>query len=606
MKIKSKLEFISKLSRLFNKRERFQFAGILCVALLMALFQALGVASIIPFITLVINPVIITENRILYGIYSFFGFQSARSFIIASGALMLAIIIAGNLISILAIWLKTRFAWRKNHRLSSSLLNKYMSMPYSYFLRQNTADLNKNVLAEVQELTRSFLIPLLEIIIDLVVITLIFITLIIISPLATATIFTVFLILYALIYRSGFRTKLKEKGKLRLRENRGRFQSSSEALGGIKDIKVLGREKYFLDRFASHSLRFSDLVAWNRVIGQLPKYLIEVVAFGGVIFFILLLMITGRDITGIIPMVSFFAFAGYRIMPVTNRMVLALTNLQFNRAVLDKIYGDLTDESRESTVKEVKREDIEPLEFNDKITFKDLSYSYPGSSGKVLEKINISIKKNTSIALAGPTGAGKTTFVDIALGLLTPTEGKMLVDGIEIRGDNVRSWQRNLGYVPQFIYLSDDTAKKNIAFGIPEDLIDMEKVKKAAKIANIDTFIENEMPEGYDTVIGERGIRLSGGQRQRVGIARALYYDPEVLVLDEATSSLDGITEESVMKAMDNLSRLKTMIIIAHRLTTVKKCETIYLLDRGKVVAEGKYDHLMETNPQFRAMAREL
>ncbi len=603
MKIKSKIKFLKKLGSLFNRKEKIEFTGIMFVAFLMALFQALGVASVIPFVSLVMDPTIINENPYLSWAYSFFGFQQVRSFIIAAGLAMLAIIIIGNLISALAIWLKTRFAWRKNHQLSTALLEKYLSLPYSYFLNQNTSDLSKNVLMETKELTKSFMLPILEILIDLTIIFLIFITLILVSPVATITVLVIFALFYGIIYKSGFRRKIKTKGKKRLNENRGRFKAASEALGGIKDIKVLGREKFFINKFAAHSIKFSDLLSWNTLVGKLPRYFIEIMAFGGVVAFILVLLITGRTTGQIIPMVSFFAFAGYRIMPIMNRMAIAFTRLQFNTAVLDKIRGDLLTDRGEV---KIPAEEVKNLKFKNSIELKNLSFSYPKAKEYIFKDINLKINKSTAVAIVGPTGTGKTTFVDIILGLLSPTEGELLVDGVSITRENIRSWQRNLGYVPQHIYLSDDSIKNNIAFGLPEEMIDIDRVKKAASISNLDGFIENELPNGYDTVVGERGIRLSGGQRQRVGIARALYSDPDVLVLDEATSSLDGITEESVMKAMDNVSKLKTLIIIAHRLTTVKKCDVIYLLDKGKIVATGKYDKLMKTSKQFRAMAKEL
>ncbi len=603
MKIKSKIKFLKKLGSLFNRKEKIEFTGIMFVAFLMALFQALGVASVIPFVSLVMDPTIINENPYLSWTYSFFGFEQVRSFIIAAGLAMLAIIIIGNLISALAIWLKTRFAWRKNHQLSTALLEKYLSLPYSYFLNQNTSDLSKNVLMETKELTKSFMLPILEILIDLTIIFLIFITLILVSPVATITVLVIFALFYGIIYKSGFRRKIKTKGKKRLNENRGRFKAASEALGGIKDIKVLGREKFFINKFAAHSIKFSDLLSWNTLVGKLPRYFIEIMAFGGVVAFILVLLITGRTTGQIIPMVSFFAFAGYRIMPIMNRMAIAFTRLQFNTAVLDKIRGDLLTDRGEV---KIPAEEVKNLKFKNSIELKNLSFSYPKAKEYIFKDINLKINKSTAVAIVGPTGTGKTTFVDIILGLLSPTEGELLVDGVSITRENIRSWQRNLGYVPQHIYLSDDSIKNNIAFGLPEEMIDIDRVKKAASISNLDGFIENELPNGYDTVVGERGIRLSGGQRQRVGIARALYSDPDVLVLDEATSSLDGITEESVMKAMDNVSKLKTLIIIAHRLTTVKKCDVIYLLDKGKIVATGKYDKLMKTSKQFRAMAKEL
>lgn len=606
MGIRGKLSFLSKLSQLFDRREKWEFAGIMGAALSMAIFQALGVASIIPFISLVVNPDIVFENEMLLWTYNFFGFETVRSFIIAVGVAMLAIIVTGNLITAFAIWLKTRFAWEKNHSVSTALIKKYLSLPYSYFLTKNTADLSKNVLQEVQNFTSSFLLPMLEIITDSIVLLIIFATLILISPAATATILGMFGVIYWVMTRSGMRGKLKKRGKLRLEENKGRYQAASEALGGIKDIKLLGREGFFIDKFAGHSLKFSGHQSWNAIVGQLPRYIIETIAFGGVIVFVLILMLTRQDFGKLIPMVSFFAFAGYRIMPTLNKMFVAFTKLQFNKAVLDSLYRDLTEQGDEKGRAGKEPEDKEKrVDLEDSIRIRDLSFSYPNMKSMVLENIDMTIRKGESIAVVGATGTGKTTFVDLVLGLLFPTGGTIEVDGIKITKENVKKWQNDLGYVPQFIYLTDDTVKRNIAFGIGDSEIDMDKVEKAARISNLHDFIVNELPLGYDTVVGERGIRLSGGQRQRVGIARALYNDPDVLVLDEATSSLDGITEEAVFKAIENISKLKTLIMIAHRLTTVKKCDRIYFLDKGMILAEGNYAELMEKNTQFKAMARE-
>jgi len=278
--------------------------------------------------------------------------------------------------------------------------------------------------------------------------------------------------------------------------------------------------------------------------------------------------------------------------------------MSFSHAVLDNIYHEMMalNQYGEYAYMPIDKSDIIPLK--NFIQLKNVSFYYSNTTEPSLHNINLVINRNTSVAFVGSTGSGKTTLVDIILGLLQPQEGELVIDNIKITQDNVRNYQKNIGYVPQNIYLSDDTITRNIAFGIEDDEIDIEKVKKAARIANIDVFIEKETPDGYDTVIGERGIRLSGGQRQRIGIARALYHDPEVIILDEATSSLDGITEESFIEALEDAVKVKTLIIVAHRFTTIKKCDIIFLIDKGKIIAQGNYDELMKTNPRFQAMSR--
>jgi ATP-binding cassette subfamily C protein len=595
--LKQKFQFLIKLSELFDCKEKQQLLGITVAAFFTAIFQALGIASVLPFISLVMNPDIIFENEKIYFFYNFFRFQSKESFIVSVGFLMLGIILVGNLISAFTIWLRTRFIWQKNHSLSTVLLKRYLSLPYSFFLIKHTTELSKNVLVEVQNLTQSFLMPISKILIDTMITIFIFSTLIMVSPMATLAILTTCFIFYLVFFKSGFRKKVKEKGALRFKENQGRFKTASEALCGIKDIKLLGREDFFIDKFAQHSFKFSKLQSWNTVASQIPRYFIEIITFGGAICIILFLMLIGKNIQNVIPVVSFFAFAGYRLMPTVNQMFQSFAELQFNRAVLDKIYNDLIGGNKIDPVIDIGVKDGDVLNFKKEILLKDLSFSYLNAKKYVFKNINLRIQKDTSIAIVGPTGSGKTTLVDILLGLLTPSEGSMDVDGVKVTRTNLRAWQKNLGYVPQFIYLSDDSIKHNIAFGLADEAIDMKRVEQAAKIANLHDFIVSELPKGYETVIGERGIRLSGGQRQRVGIARALYHDPEVLVFDEATSSLDGATEDAVLRAVDNIANTKTIIMIAHRLTTVKSCDKIYLLDQGKILEQGTYQELIRNNP---------
>ena len=367
----------------------------------------------------------------------------------------------------------------------------------------------------------------------------------------------------------------------------------------------MNREPYFLDLYSKESFKQARLRSWNAVIGQVPRFALEAVAFGGIIVFVLVLLLTREDARQVIPLASLFAFAGYRMMPALQEIFTSLTKMQFNRAVLDRIHKDFVTKDKDTLLDTFKKQKIpEALPFTSEIRLENVSYNYPGAEHAVIKDINLVIKRHTSVAFVGPTGAGKTTLVDIILGLLPPQKGRLLIDDVRLDKSNTIKWQRNIGYVPQHIYLSDDTIARNIAFGVADQEIDMKALEQSASIANIQDFILQELPQGYDTLVGERGIRLSGGQRQRIGIARALYHDPEVLVFDEATSALDGTTEEKVLEAMENAAKLKTLIIIAHRLTTVKKCDVVYLLDRGEIVAEGTYDQLIVDNDQFKKMAK--
>jgi len=594
---------IKKLREILTRREKMQVSLLLIAIIAMAFSQAVGVASVLPFISLVMDPSIVFDNRWLLLVYETFNFNSINRFIIFVGITMFAIIVTSNAISAFATWLKLRFAWMNNHRLSRRLLEKYLSMPYAYFLNQNSADLSKNVLTEVNQLTTQYIIPTLNVITRGLLVIFILAMLLWVDVLISISAFIILGGAYGVILWR-FNKNLKQRGALRVEANRMRFKSVSEAFGGIKEIKVLNREPYFLESYSKESFKHARLLSWNAVIGQIPRFALEAVAFGAIIIFVLVMLIISDNVRQVIPLASLFAFAGYRLMPALQEIFTSFTQMQFNKAVLDRIYDDFM-RTEEGFLKETFcKRTVEPLPFKDNILLKHVSYNYPNTDHPVIEDVNITIKRNTSVAIIGPTGAGKTTLVDIILGLLPPQEGKLIIDNLTIDETNTIKWQRNIGYVPQQIYLSDDTVGCNIAFGVPDHVIDHEKLEKAAKIANIHDFIADEMPNGYHTLVGERGIRLSGGQRQRIGIARALYHDPEVLVFDEATSALDGVTEDSVLNAMNNAAKLKTLIVIAHRLTTVKNCDQVYLLDRGRITASGTYDELLSSNEQFRKMAK--
>lgn len=587
-----KLDFVSKLSDLFSRKEKIHFLIVVLLALLMALFQAVGIASILPFINMVMDPVVIGENGLTKYLFEKFDFNSSSTFIVFYGILVLALLVVGNAISAIATWSKIHFVWKKNHTLSRALLKKYLYMPYEYFLNENTADLGKNVLSEVQQLTSNFLLPLIKIITSGIVTIVIVVLLLVVDFKTTIIAAAVLVLLYAMIYFY-YSDRLKKGGKRRLQENKERYKKATETLSGIKDIKVLSVEKFFLQRFSVHSSEFSKLQSWYQVVGRVTRYLMEVVAFGGIVGLIVYLVAHNISTDEIIPLVSFFAFAGYRLMPALQEVFNSVTTFKFNKAVLNQVHQDMTtSDLRDQKSVEVGKE-LEPISFESSIKLEKVFFSYVNGKKNVLKEISIEIPKNKFVAFIGETGSGKTTLIDLLLGLLVPSEGGLFVDDVEIKGERIKRWQANVGYVPQQIYLSDDTITRNIAYGLSDDIIDMQQVKKVAKMANLNNFIDNELSEGYDTMIGERGIRLSGGQRQRIGIARALYHDPEILLLDEATSSLDDATEKEVLRAIEDVSRLKTMIVIAHRLTTVKNCDHLYLLKNGKIEEEGSYEEVI-------------
>lgn len=598
----SQPNWYAKLMYLFLPREKVQIIWLGLAIILMGVFQVFGVASVLPFINLIMRPELVEENPWFAFFYTNLGFSSPQSFIVFVGFLLVFVIVLSNAVSAITIWIKFRFIYSRNHRISRTLLKKYMYRPYAYFLDKNTSEMQKNILDEVNLMTQHFLLPLLELISRVVIVLLIFVFLLIVNPLVTVT---AILFLGGSYYLANIvlKKRLKKGGEERVKANRMRYKIASEALSGIKEIKVLGRENNYINNYSSHSWKFARVNSFRNMAGNLPKFLLEALAFGGIVLLVLFLFYSHDSAGEIIPVVSLFSFAGYRLMPSLQVIFFSVSQVYGNQATLDNIYKEMLEVEGEISEEESKKE-IPPLDFTRKLEMKNVSYSYPGTDKKAITKVSLQIPKGSKIGIVGPTGAGKTTLVDLILGLLKPTEGELLVDGVEIGPGNVRGWQKILGYVPQDIFLNDTSIASNIAFGIPEEEIDMKAVQWAAKIACIDDFIQEELSRGYETLVGERGIKLSGGQKQRLGLARALYHKPQVLLLDEATSALDGSTEEKVVSGLEKTGGIETIITIAHRLNTVKDCDKIYLFKDGYLVETGNYEYLLNFSPIFKAMAR--
>jgi ATP-binding cassette, subfamily B, bacterial PglK len=361
----------------------------------------------------------------------------------------------------------------------------------------------------------------------------------------------------------------------------------------------MNRQNWFVVKFQKSMKLLSKTEIFRETISQSVRPIMESIAVIGMLFIVLFLLQQGHSIGILASILALFALAIQRLLPAINSIVGEYNKLRYHVYSVKPVYEDIINFRKYS--KENKKENIEKTTLKDKIELKNISYTYPESKEEVLKNISLSIPKEKAVGFVGATGSGKTTLIDLILGLLEPTKGNILVDGKDIR-NNLKAWHKNIGYIPQFIYLSDDTIANNIAFGLTEKEIDQEKLKEAIEASQLDEFVKR-LPNGLDTFIGERGIRLSGGQRQRVGIARALYNNPEILVMDEATSSLDNITEKFVIQAIENLKKERTVIIIAHRLTTVKNCDKLYLIKDGRIIDEGTYEELLKNNGDFKLMA---
>lgn len=490
-----------------------------------------------------------------------------------------------------------RFVHMRRHSLADRLLSTYLRQPYAFFLGRNTADLAKAILSEVDLVIGNVFLPLFHLVAYSVVVLALALLVVFVDPWVALGAAVVVAGLYVSVFAL-VRGRLEVMGRERVSANRERYVAATEALNGIKDIKILGREDAYLRRFAEPSSRFARHMAMASTLSEVPKYLVEAVGVGGILVVALVLVATRSGAT-VFPILGLYAFAGYKLIPAAQRIYEGVAKLRFGAGSIESLHEDMVQLARTAALLVPHGERISP---SSSVELAGVSFRYDGAANNALNGIRIRIEAGTGIGLVGKTGAGKTTLVDIVLGLLTPTEGAFLVDGQTITDSNRRMWQSGVGYVPQSILLADLSIAENIALGVPMSEIDLGKVEACAKLANLQEFIEEQLPKKYSTRVGDRGVRLSGGQRQRIGIARALYHDPDVIVFDEATSALDTLTEDSVMSALHALAGKKTIIIIAHRLSTVRHCHQIFMLEHGQVVANGRYEDLVEENAQFRQM----
>jgi len=599
-------QIISFFYKLLSKNEKKKLFFLFAATLNMSFIEMVGIASIMPFMAVVSNPDVIRTNKWLRKIYVFYQFENTNNFLFFLGTILLVLLICSNLFKALTVWSTLKYGNRFNYVLSRRLLAQYLSRPYSFFLNRNTSDMGKNVLAEVRGAIDGCFLAGMQVLSSGLVILFIMGLLLVVDPYIALTIAFFLGGAYAVIFYL-VRHRLTMISKEQVYAQTMKFKTASEALGGIKDIKILGRELQFLKNFVVHAERHSLNTVVAGTISLLPKYALEALSLGGILLITMYFIgAKNSSATQMVPILAVYSFAGYRILPALQQIFAGIATVRMNLATLKLLHRDLNVEVSNYDPEFVLQnlEALQPVPLCNSLELKNVSFSYKAAQGSVVNEVNITITRNTSIGLVGATGSGKTTLVDIILGLLPPTSGQMLVDGTELSGETLAAWQRNFGYVPQQIYLCDDTITRNIAFGVPDEKIDMKAVIRAARIANLHRFVEKRLPNGYETIIGERGVRLSGGQRQRIGIARALYEDPAFLIMDEATNSLDGITEEEVMEALGALSGKKTIIMIAHRLTTVKDCDIIYIMEHGRITNQGTYEELQRSSAWFQSATR--
>lgn len=588
------------VTSLFTRSEKRWLAWLVPAFIVTALMQVVGIASILPFLQLVADPEKIRTNDLIARVYAFVGSPSETRFLVYTGVAALLVLVLSNVFIAATQWLVLRFTWGTNDNLSRRLLEGYLGKPYEFFLNENTAALVKNMLNEVRQVVSGLILPGMQLLAGGIVAIAIMSLLIAWNPALAAASFVVLGGAYGGFF-SIVKGRLKRIGRARARSARAMYMVATEALSGAKEIKLLGQEEVFVRRYGKQSRRFARTMTQQNVISQLPRYALELFSFGGLIVIVLVFLAMGEKLDTILPVLGLYAVASYRLLPALQSIFNAVASIRFSSAAFAIVKADL---QLVANSRPAPRGPRHPMPLNRSLEFRDVSYTYPGAPRPVLAGLDLRIAANTTAAFVGSTGSGKTTTIDLLLGLLRPSAGGVYIDGELLTDAKVRSWQDNVGYVPQQIYLTDDSIAHNIALGVDDDDLDMDAVKRAAQMANIHGFVEAELPEGYDTVVGERGVRLSGGQRQRLGIARALYRDPAVLVLDEATSALDSVTEEAIFGAVEEIARSKTVVMIAHRISTVRKSDVIFVMDHGALVDQGTYDELIATSARFRALAR--
>jgi len=594
------MKSLKKIIYLLTRHEKVRAVWLLIMILSMALIDMMGIASIMPFIALLTNPEIIETNTILNFAYQkgkTFGIKNEQHFLISIGVFVFLLLIVSITFKALTTYIQARFIKMCEYTIAKRLVERYLNQPYSWFLNRNSANLGKSILSEVGNVVGRGLEPLMSLVTNCLITFTLFFLLFVVEPKLSLIVIVIVCTFYGAVYKLN-RNLMDRMGKENFRANESKFKVLNEAFGASKEVKVGGLEQIFINQFSKPA----KIIAYNSavvaILSQIPRYTLEAIAFGGMLLIILYFMTTAGDITNVLPIIALYAFAGYRLMPAVQKIYIALTYIRIVGPAVNSLHDDFKNLKRL-----VENKSKDTLKLNKYIRLNNIHYNYPNASKTALKNINLNIPAYSTIGLVGATGSGKTTTVDIILGLLQSQKGTLEVDGKIINNDNRRAWQHSIGYVPQQIFLVDNTVASNIAFGKDINEINQEAVEHAAKIANLHEFIINELPLKYETFIGERGVRLSGGQRQRIGIARALYNRPQVLILDEATSALDNLTEKVVMEAVHNSENKITKILIAHRLSTVKKCDKIFLFDKGELKSEGTFEELIKINDDFRASA---
>lgn len=563
---------------ILTRKERITTIYLFFLMLIGMIFELLGVGVIIPAITFLTEGVSNNSSNNYLGLDSIS--SSLEGLSLLSGVLIIIFIylIKSMFISYM-IWMQTRFSFSVQAKLSDRIFSIYLQQPYNFHLQRNSSQIIRNIVNEVNQYTFTVMLPILTLLTEIIVLAGLLFFLLIIEPIGTLII-VISVGFSALIFYVSTRKKIKSWGERRQFHEGKRIQHIQQGLGSIKDVMLMHRQEYFLNQFEVHNLQTAKMGEFQKTLTQMPRIWLEFICISGALLLVIWLVSNGASNTEIIAILGFFAIAAFRMLPSVSRILAAIQAIRYGIPIIDILTKELKLEKKLENKLELK-----PLLFSKNISVKNISFTYPESNEKALENVSITIDKGQSIGIIGKSGSGKSTLIDLILGLLTPESGSISVDNFDIN-DNLSNWQSQIGYVPQNIYLSDDTLRRNIAFGIKDEFIDEDIIQKSLSDSQLLDFVDS-LPHGLETIVGERGVRLSGGQIQRIGIARALYNEPSILVLDEATSSLDSENEKEVIKAIRGISGAKTFIIVTHRLNTVEHCDNIYKLKNGKIINHG-------------------
>jgi HlyD family secretion protein len=595
------LKLIKQLFSLLTDRQLKQFYTLQVLVVIMAFTELLGIASIAPFMALVGDISILETNSIFAQLYQLSGLNNPIDFLFYAGVTVLIMLTFSTIVSMFTIWKLSIFGARVGTEIADRLYTYYMQQSWQFHASGSSAQLTKQVTTEAARISGGIVQPLMQMNAKVVLALFISISIVIYDPIVAILGLSIFSLAYFILYRL-VRNKLVSNGQKLSDISADRFRLMNEGFGGIKDVLLLNRSHDFIKRFQDSGKIYARAQGTNIAISQVPRYFIELIAFGAMVSLVLVLIkLHSGNLGEVLPILAVYALAAFKLLPALQQIYFSISQIKGNVAAFDAVKDDL-EQSFENQKIANHSSNFNQIALKKYFALKDIEFSYPGKDRPAVNGVNMTIPVNSVIGLVGSSGSGKSTLIDLLLGLLTPQKGSIYIDDTRITEENKRAWQDLLGFVPQSIFLSEGTIAENIAFGISVKDINLEQVNKALALANLTELVQ-QFPKGINTKVGERGVQLSGGQRQRIGIARALYHEAEVLVFDEATSALDGITEKIVMDAIHEFSGKKTIIMIAHRLKTVEKCDIIYLMKQGNIVDSGTYKELVEKNHEFRQMA---